>query len=425
MAIKWLKRGGERNEATSDAVREGVAEILAAVRAKGMAAVRTFAGRFDGHMGPLRVPGGHATAALAAISPEVRNALSASIGNVRKFHALQREALSPGEWEISPGARAGFRYVPVESVGIYVPGGRYPLPSSAIMSVVPAQEAGVERIAAFSPPGRDGSINGTTLAVLALLGVEEIWALGGAQAIAAMATGVSGDGEAIGKVDFIAGPGNAYVAEAKRAVYGDVGIDGVAGPSEVLIVADERASVRFCASDLLAQSEHDPMASAILVATDEAFAQRVMDELAARLEELSTKEVAEASWHANGAVGVAETLADAIGYANEIAPEHLQLALDDPRSALPQCRAYGAAFLGYSSSEVFGDYIAGTNHTLPTSGRARFSSGLWTGSFMRTLTHLDLTREAAARLSQDGATIAATEGLVAHRRALLARGKGV
>jgi histidinol dehydrogenase/sulfopropanediol 3-dehydrogenase len=252
-----------------------------------------------------------------------------------------------------------------------------------------------------------------------MLDVSEIWSVGGAQAIAAAALGA---GE-IDKVDFVAGPGNAYVAEAKRNLFGEIGIDGVAGPSEVLIIADDSANYMFTARDMLAQSEHDPMARATLLSTSEKFARLVLDELANLLPGLSTKGVAEKSWSRNGAVGVAASLDDAIGYANEAAPEHLHLALSDHRGALAMCEAYGAAFLGYSSSEVFGDYVAGTNHTLPTAGRARFSSGLWTGSFMRTLTHLDLSPEGAADLSVPGETLARTEGLEAHANALAARGK--
>ena len=241
---------------------------------------------------------------------------------------------------------AGFRYIPVDSAAVYIPGGRYPLVSSAIMCVVPAQEAGVKRIAAVSPPGRDGRIHPSVLAALALLGVEEIWAIGGVQAIAAVALGT----REIRKVDFVAGPGNAYVAEAKRALFGEIGIDGLAGPSEVLILADEGAVPRLIASDMLAQSEHDPMARAVLVTTSATLAGEVMENLTTMLPCLPTKEVAGASWEANGAVGIAATLDDAIAYANRFAPEHLQLALANPREALSRCTAYGAAFLGYSSS---------------------------------------------------------------------------
>lgn len=421
--IDWLKKGALEPGAKSAEVRVAVEEIISAVRARGMGAVREYAEKFDGLGGPFRVSKEASALALKGLDRGVRDAVERAIENVRRFHALQRETLTDREWEIAPGVRAGYRYVPMDSVAVYIPGGRYPLLSSAVMSVVPAREAGVRRVAAFSPPGRGGEINPAVLAVLALLGVDEIWALGGVQAIAALALGTSDDRERIEKVDFVAGPGNAYVSEAKRALFGEIGIDGLAGPSEVLILADESADYRFTARDLLAQSEHDPMARAALIATNREFAEKVMAELNALLPGLATSDVAGRAWEAGGAVGVASSLDDAIAHANVSAPEHLQLALRDPRAALSKCRAYGAAFLGYSSCEVFGDYIAGTNHILPTDARAKFSSGLWTGSFLRALTHLDLSPAGAAALAAPGASLARAEGLEAHASALLARGE--
>ena len=419
--IDWLKKSAPEPDATSPQVRDAVAGIVADVRARGMGAVREYAKKFDRHDGLFGIPLNDARRALDELDRDARAAIDRAIANVRKFHALQRETLVDREWEISPGVRAGFRYMPMESAAVYVPGGRYPLLSSVIMAVVPARVAGVKRIAAFSPPGRDGRINAAVLAVLALLEVDEIWALGGVQAIASLALGVRDDREKIEKVDFVAGPGNAYVSEAKRVLFGEVGIDGLAGPSEVLVLADESADYRFTARDLLAQSEHDPMARGVLVSTSREFAEKVKAELESLLPGLPTRDVAEQSWTRNGAIGVAVSLDDAIAYANEAAPEHLQLALRDPRAALAKSTAYGAAFLGYSSSEVFGDYIAGTNHILPTSARAKFSSGLWTGSFLRPLAHLDLAPEGAADLAGPGSILARTEGLEAHARALLAR----
>jgi histidinol dehydrogenase/sulfopropanediol 3-dehydrogenase len=415
--IKWITTGSAVSEVSSPEVVRAVGEIIGGVRAGGFGAVAEYSARLDKFSGPFAVPFSEAERAARDMDSSLRGAIERAVRNVRRFHSLQRETLMSREWEIEPGASAGLRYVPVDSAAVYIPGGRYPLASSAVMCVVPAQEAGVRRIAAFSPPGGDGGINGTILGVLGLLGVREIWAVGGAHAIAAAALG-AGD---IAKVDFIAGPGNAYVAEAKRALFGAVGIDGIAGPSETLIIADGGANPHYCARDLLAQSEHDPMAKATLMATDESFARAVISELDSLLPALPTRETAEKSWTRNGAVGVADSLGDALEYANLAAPEHLQLAVSSARAALNQCLAYGAAFLGYSSSEVFGDYIAGTNHTLPTASRAKFSNGLWTGSFMRTLTHLDLSREAAASLAAQGRIMARAEGLAAHESALAAR----
>lgn len=419
--ITWLKESSAEPEATSPQIRGAVAAIVEDIRARGMAAVREYAKKFDNHEGPFRVPLEEARRAADALDPVTRGAIERSIANVRKFHALQRETMIARDWEIEPGVRAGIRYVPIDAAGVYVPGGRYPLLSSAIMSVVPAREAGVRRVAAFSPPGRGGKIDGAALGALALLGVDEIWALGGVQAIAALALGVGDERERIEKADFAAGPGNAYVSEAKRALFGEVGIDGLAGPSEVLIIADDSADYRFTARDLLAQSEHDPMARGILISTSREFAEKARAELERILPSLPTRGVAEAAWRRNGAIGTARTLDDAIAYANDTAPEHLQLAIASPREALQKCLAYGAAFLGYSSCEVFGDYIAGTNHILPTSSRARFSAGLWTGSFLRPLTHLALTPQGAASLAPSGASLARAEGMEAHARALLAR----
>ena len=415
--ISWLKSGAERTEDAPGGVSDAVSTIINDIRRRGMDAVSQYSLKFDRFKGPFAVPAEEAAAALKEIDPELLNALKCSITNVRKFHSLQLETLRDHEWEISEGVTAGIRRIPVDSTAVYIPGGRYPLISTAIMCTVPAQEAGVRRIAAFSPPGADGRIDSSVLATLSLLGVSEIWALGGVQAVAAAALG-AGD---IKKTDFIAGPGNAYVAEAKRMLFGNIGIDGLAGPSEVLIIADSSADAELIASDLLAQSEHDPMAKGVLLTTSESLAKEVIFILEKKLETLPTRGVAEISWQNNGAVGIVKSLESAVRYANDAAPEHLQLALSDPRETLRLCTSYGAAFLGHSSSEVFGDYIAGTNHTLPTDKRAKFSGGLWTGSFMRTFTHLEMTPKGAALLSQKGAAMARAEGLAAHERALNAR----
>ena len=416
-SIRWLKSGSSGSADMCGEVSKAVSDIIRDVRSRGMDAVTEYSKRFDGFGGPFAVSAEEAASALEGLDSKLRLAVECSAENVRRFHSLQLETLKDHEWEISEGVTAGLRRLPVESTAVYIPGGRYPLVSSAIMCTVPAQAAGVRRIAAFSPPGSDGRINASVLATLSLLGVNEIWALGGVQAVAAAALG-AGD---IKKVDFIAGPGNAYVAEAKRQLFGCIGIDGLAGPSEVLIIADDSADARLISCDLLAQSEHDPMAKAVLITTCEELALEVTRELDGMLKTLPTRKTAELSWTNNGAVGVAGSLDCAIEYANIASPEHLQLALLNPREALEQCSSYGAAFLGHSSSEVFGDYIAGTNHTLPTDGRARFSGGLWTGSFMRTLTHLEMTPKGAAMLSEKGAAMAEAEGLAAHMNALLAR----
>ncbi len=418
--IQWIKKGAAAVAPFTDpSVTAAVAETVSRVRSEGFGAVEEYSKKFDGFSGPYRVPASAARHALEHCDTALKDALLTAIANVRTFHTHQKNILASSEWEISPGVRAGVRFLPVASAAVYIPGGRYPLPSSAIMGVVPAQVAGVGRIAAFSPPGKDGSIHPSVLATLALLGVDEIWAIGGAQAIAAAALGA----DPVRRVDFIVGPGNVYVTEAKRLLFGTVGIDGLAGPSEVLILADTSADPHCLAADLLAQAEHDPLAQSVLLCTTRDLADATLACVATHLESLATRDVARVSWENNGAVGICP-LEEAIAYANTAAPEHLELALADPRAALARCTAYGAAFLGHSSAEVFGDYIAGTNHTLPTLGRARHAGGLWTGSFLRPLTHLDITPEAASRLSAPGRAIAEAEGLRAHANALRCRGLG-
>ena len=414
--IRWIKEPQLIQGELIPGLTAQVQEIAAHIEKNGFEAIAEYACRFDG-CAPYRVAPEEARKALDSIPLELQEAFKKAIANVRFFHQAQREILTNREWEISSGNRAGIRFIPMDSVGIYIPGGRYPLPSSAIMGVVPAQAAGVRRIAAFCPPGKNGHIHPAVLAVLSLLQVDEIWALGGVQAIAAMALGA---GE-IQRVDFISGPGNAYVTEAKRHFWGRVGIDGLAGPSEVLIIADETADPASIAADLLAQAEHDPVSRSILISTNQSIAEETLKAVSTQLETLPTREIARTSWENQGGVGVC-TLNEAIAYANQIAPEHLELAIKNPREALIRCTAYGAAFLGHHSAEVFGDYIAGTNHTLPTLSRARYSGGVWTGSFLRPLTHLELSREGASSLSSEGALIADTEGLAGHAVALRARG---
>ena len=416
-AIRWIKEPHLIQGELIPGLTGRVQEIAAHIEKNGFEAITEYACRFDG-CAPYRVAPEDAHKALASISLELQEAFKNAIANVRFFHQAQRKILTDAEWDISPGNRAGIRFIPMDSVGIYIPGGRYPLPSSAIMGVVPAQAAGVPRIAAFCPPGKNGHIHPAVLAVLSLLEVDEIWALGGVQAIAAMALGA---GE-IKAVDFISGPGNAYVTEAKRHFWGRVGIDGLAGPSEVLIIADETADPACIAADLLAQAEHDPVSRSILISTDERIAEETLKAVSIQLKTLPTHEIARTSWENQGGVGIG-TRSEAIAYANQIAPEHLELAIKKPREALSHCTAYGAAFLGHYSAEVFGDYIAGTNHTLPTLSRARYSGGVWTGSFLRPLTHLELSQEGAASLSSGGALIADTEGLAGHAAALRARGR--
>jgi histidinol dehydrogenase/sulfopropanediol 3-dehydrogenase len=390
--------------------------LIRNIRERGWPEVEACSLRFDRYEGTFRMSPEQISQAVSALPPELRKALEVAIENVRVFHRHQREICTDTVWETAPGIFCGLRFVPVESTGVYIPGGRYPLPSTAIMGVVPAQEAGVSRIAAFSPPSGPSGIHPVTLGALGLLGVREIWCLGGVQAIAAGALGIA----PIKKVDMMVGPGNAYVTEAKRLLFGEIGIDGLAGPSEVLVIADHTGDPEIIAADLLAQSEHDPLAKATLLCLDRSLGEKTLRETEKLLQELPTREIARASWRDYGTMAFC-SLEEAVDFANRTAPEHLELALENPSALLPRFRAYGAAFLGHRSGEAFGDYVAGTNHILPTSGAARFSGGLWTGTFLRPLTSLRIERDSLQRLCDAGEAMAEAEGLKAHGEAMKRR----
>ena len=319
--------------------------------------------------------------------------------------------------EIGPGMRMGHRIVPVDSCGCYVPAGRYPCLTAAVMSVIPAKVAGVGRIVVCSPPGREGRINPGILYTLHKMEVDEIYCIGGAQAIGAMAYGT----ELIPRVDLIVGPGNQFVMEAKRQVFGTVGIDFLAGPSEVLIIADDSGRADYLVADLLAQCEHDPNARACLVTVSEPLAQQTIEEIERQLKALITEEVARASWEDNGIVVVVDNIEDAARYANEYAPEHLEIHTVQPREVLKLLKHYGSAFIGENTAEVYADKVAGPNHTLPTGGTARFTGGLWVGMFLKVITHMETTAQASLKLAKFSETQAQFEGMDAHRYAATIR----
>ncbi len=414
-----LKAPSPAEQAVLDSsVTERVSSILARVFRDGERALSELNHQLDDYEGPILIREKALNTALAQMDKNLRNAVEISISHVRSFHKEQKALFRNGEWEIAPGVRAGMRFLPVKSAGVYIPGGRYPLVSTAIMGVVPAQEAGVSRIVAFSPPRGNCGISKPILGTLALLGVKEVLAVGGAQGVGALVRGLPG----IPAVDLLVGPGNAYVTEAKRQLYGKVGIDSLAGPSEVFIIADRTAKPEILAADLLAQAEHDPQARVSLYCLDETLAYQALTQVDFLLSSLSTGKIAAQAWTASGTVSVC-SLDEAVAAANRAAPEHLELAVENPREVLEKCTAYGAAFLGHHSAEAFGDYIAGTNHVLPTEGRSRFSGGLWVGSFLRPLSHLEMTKEAAVELSGPGETMALAEGLQAHALAMRLRGE--
>lgn len=398
-------------------VAADVTAILARVRNEGDAALLDLTQRFDrfdldAH--GWSIARDACAAAYAALDPALRAALDLAADRIRAYHVRQRPADS--DWTDATGTRMGARWSAVEAAGLYVPGGRAAYPSSVLMNAIPAKVAGVARLAMVSPtPG--GTINQTVLAAAHIAGVDEIWRVGGAQAVGALAYGTA----RIAPVDVIVGPGNAWVAEAKRQLYGRVGIDMVAGPSEILVVADAANDPAWIAADLLSQAEHDPTSQSILITDDARFADAVVAAIEALLPTLSTQASARASWDAYGAVILLSDLADAPTLIDRLAPEHLELAVADPDALFARVRHAGSVFLGRHTPEAIGDYLGGPNHVLPTGRRARFASGLSVTDFMKRTSFLALDGQALARLGPAAATLADAEGLPAHAASVRAR----
>ncbi|MFD1105095.1 histidinol dehydrogenase [Sphingobium olei] len=405
-----------RREADEDVSRD-VAAIIRRVRTEGDAALADYTRRFDRH--DLNVSGWAVTAAetraaLEGISTTLRDALELAAARITVYHEKQKPQDSDGV--DSAGVRLGARWSAVDAAGLYVPGGRAAYPSSLLMNVIPAKVAGVRRIAMVTPtPG--GEINPLVLAAAQIAGIEEIWRVGGAQAVAALAYGT----DRIRPVDVITGPGNAWVAEAKRQLYGVVGIDMVAGPSEIVVVADGRNDPEWTAADLLSQSEHDPTSQSILFTDDAAFADAVAAAVERQIPALSTSAVARTSWDANGAIVLVRDLDEAMPLVNALAPEHLELAVDDPEPLFAQVRHAGSVFLGRMTPEAVGDYVAGPNHVLPTGRRARFSSGLSVLDFMKRTSFLSLTPQAMGAIGPAAVALAEAEGLPAHAASVALR----
>jgi sulfopropanediol 3-dehydrogenase len=374
------------------AVRETVTQVIADVRERGDAAVREYSEKFDGWSpDSFRLDAESIEKIVASVPAQAIEDIKAVQARVRRFAEHQLASLRDFEVETEPGVLLGQRNIPVGSAGAYVPGGRYPLTASAHMTVLTAKVAGVERVAACTPPIR-GEIPGATIAAMQLAGADEIYLLGGTQAIAAMALGT----ETIGEVDLLAGPGNAYVAEAKRQLFGEVGIDLFAGPTETLIVADEHADPFVVAVDLLSQAEHGPDSPAVLITTSEPLARRVVELVEEILVDMPTADFAGPAWRDHGQVAVVEDLAAAYALADEYASEHVQILTENPREALATMRNYGAIFLGEGTCVSYGDKVIGTNHTLPTRGAARYTGGLWVGKYLKTVTYQEVTDKAAS-----------------------------
>jgi sulfopropanediol 3-dehydrogenase len=391
-----------------------VSEIVEAVRARGDAAVREYSARFDGwEPESFRLSGEQVERCLHGLDAQTLADIEFAQAQVRNFARHQRETLSDLEVETLPGVFLGHRHIPVAAAGAYVPGGRYPMVASAHMTIVTAKVAGVARVAACTPPHR-GAPPPATVAAMHLAGADEIYVLGGVQALAAMALGT----ETISPVDLIVGPGNAYVAEAKRRLFGDVGIDLLAGPTEILVIADEHADPVVVAADLVGQAEHGPESPAVLVTTSRALADAVSAEVERRLaDDLPTAGAAAAAWRDHGAIHVVESPERAAALADWYAFEHVEVLTKDPRWYLERLRNYGALFLGEGTTVAYGDKTIGTNHVLPTAGAARHSGGLWVGKFLRTVTHQEIrTPEAGRVVGETCARQCRLEGFEAHAR---------
>ncbi len=399
-------------------VSAAVSEILSAVRRDGDRALFAYTEKFDKvALSALAVTPGEIAEARAAVDPEFLRVLERAAANIRRFH--ERQVRNSFVLTGPDGVVMGQRVLPVDRAGLYVPGGTAAYPSTVLMDAIPAKIAGVGEVVMVTPPGRDGRVNPAILAAASVAGVDRIFKVGGAQAIAALAYGT----ESIPKVDKIVGPGNAFVAEAKKQVYGTVSIDMIAGPSEILIVADGKSDPRVLAADLLSQAEHDKMASAVLVTDSMALAEAVRDELEIRIPLLERAEIARVSIDKNGKIIVADDLAAAIDIANEIAPEHLELMVDNPFDLLDRVRHAGSVFLGRNCPEALGDYLAGPNHTLPTGGTARFSSPLSVDDFVKKMQFTYFTEAALADAADDVALFARKEGLTGHAKSALIRGE--
>ena len=398
-----------------------VQEIVDGVKERGDEALFAYTEKFDGakvSADNIRVTEEEIEAAMAQVPEELLTVMKTSMENIRRYHEKQKR----NSWfDARPdGTILGQKMTPLDSVGVYVPGGKAAYPSSVLMNIIPAQVAGVERIVMVTPPGKDGSVNPVTLTAAHLAGATEVYRAGGAQAVAALAFGTA----SIPRVRKIVGPGNIFVALAKKAVYGHVSIDSIAGPSEILVIADEKANPRYVAADLLSQAEHDQLASAILVTPSMELAKEVSRQAQEMTECLSRRDIIQASLDNYGYILVVENMKEAIQAANEIAPEHLEILTDNPFEVMTKIRNAGAIFMGPYSSEPLGDYFAGPNHVLPTNGTAKFFSPLNVDDFVKKSSIIYYSREALKEASQDIETFAKAEQLTAHANSIHVRFEG-
>jgi sulfopropanediol 3-dehydrogenase len=407
----YLKRriAQEITDEMERTVRDTVQAILADVKKRGDAAVRDCSQRFDKWL-PKKLSRAEVDAIVARVSPSTIKDIEFAQAQIRGFAEHQKAALRDIEVETLPGVRLGHKNIPVESVGCYVPGGRYPMVASAHMSIVTARTAGVKRIVACTPPNQ-GEPHAETIAAMALGGADEIWVLGGVQAIAAMGLGT----ESIRPVDMLCGPGNAYVAEAKRQLFGRVGIDLLAGPTEILVVADETADVEMVATDLLGQAEHGPTSPAICITTSRPIAEALEAEIQRQLKVLPTADVASVAWRDYGEIILVDSREGAVKEADRVAAEHVEILCREPRYFLQNMRNYGALFLGPETNVSYGDKVIGTNHTLPTLGAARYTGGLWVGKFLKTCTYQEITPQASVEVGEYCSRLCAIERFWGHK----------
>ncbi|MBO9724952.1 MAG: histidinol dehydrogenase [Novosphingobium sp.] len=406
----------DRRESATDVARD-VADILAAVRERGDAALADYTARFDGHdleHTGWRIDAETCRAAFEALTPELRSALELAAERIRAYHAAQLP--ENRDYTDAAGVRLGAVWRAVDAAGLYVPGGRAAYPSSMLMNAIPAKVAGVERLVVVTPTPK-GEVNALVLAAAHLAGVDEVWRVGGAHAVGALAYGT----ERIAPVDVITGPGNAWVAEAKRQLYGVVGIDMVAGPSEILVIADAKNEPRRIAADLLSQAEHDPTSQSILITDDAAYADAVAEAVEIELAALATEATARQSWNDYGVIVVVDSFDEAPALADALAAEHVEIATDDPETLFRQIRHAGSVFLGRMTPEAVGDYVAGPNHVLPTGRRARFASGLSVLDFMKRTSFIQLDQAALEAIGPAAVALADAEGLPAHARSISVR----
>src|SRR5690606_8203224 len=410
---KYIKQMANIEQKEVDDLERTVKDIINNVRKNGDEALKEYSRKFDGvELDELRVSQEEIEKAMSRTSTTTLEDIKYSIERIKSFAEEQRKTLTEFEKEMIPGAFLGQKVIPIESVGAYVPGGRYPLLSSAQMAIIPAKVAGVSHIRVCTPPTKDGSIHPAVLVAAHLSGADEIFKVGGAQAIAALAYGT----ESIKPVYKITGPGNRFVTEAKRQVHGKVGIDLLAGPSEVLVVADKTAKVEYVVSDLLAQAEHDVETHVVLVTDDETLAYKALDEIEKQLATLPTAEIARAAWNKRGQIILTESIEESIQVANEIAPEHLHVQTENAYEIKDEFINYGSLFIGENSPVVFSDKVIGTNHILPTNGAAKYTGGVWVGTFLKVVTYQKVDYTGVKQLAPHCIRQSDDEGLIGHRR---------